>query len=102
MHVTYVQNNVRTKLEWVHPDIVSPENVNNSYALCNNIYHTVNVKRYVDRVELDVDGGGSVVSSNITDDSGFTGSVYVGGIPSKEEDSSRRVVLEGACTQVCS
>ena len=88
MHLSYILNNVHTKLEWVDPFFRSPENVNNSYALCDNIYHTVNVKRYIDHVELDVDGG-SIVASNITDSGGFTGTVYVGGIPSKEEESFR-------------
>ena len=76
MHLSYILNNVHTKLEWVDPVIRSPENVNNSYALCDNIYHTVNVKRYINHVELDVDGG-SIVTSNITDSGGFTGTVYV-------------------------
>jgi hypothetical protein len=62
------------------PAITSPENVNNSYALCDNIYHTVNVKRSSGVVEMDVDRQYSV-KSNITDEE-LLGTVYVGGIPS--------------------
>ena len=88
MHLSYVQDNVHTKLQWVDPDILSPLNVNNSYALCDNIYHTVKVKRYSDRVEMNVDGGRYPVASNITGDARFNGTVYVGGTPSKERQRS--------------
>jgi hypothetical protein len=59
-----------------------PESVNNSYALCDNIYHTVNVRRSSAEVEMDVDRKNSV-KSNITDGE-LNGTVYVGGIPSKD------------------
>ena len=81
MVLSYVQNNVLTTLNWVDPAITSPENVNSSYALCDNIYHTVNVKRSNDEVEMDVDGK-PFVKKNITNEE-LNGTVYVGGIPSK-------------------
>ena len=82
MVLSYVQNNVLTTLQWVDPLMASPENVNNSYALCDNIYHTVNVRRSSAEVEMDVDRRNSV-KSNITDGE-LNGTVYVGGIPSKD------------------
>jgi hypothetical protein len=81
MVLSYVQNNVLTTLQWVDPAMTSPENVNNSYALCDNIYHTVNVRRSNAEVEMDVDRQNSV-RSNITNGE-LNGAVYVGGIPSE-------------------
>ena len=82
MVLSYVQNNIlTTTLRWIDPAISLPENENNSYALCNNIYHTVNVKRYNGGIEMNVDRG-SRLRANITDD-GFNATIYLGGVPSK-------------------
>lgn len=80
MILSYVQNNVPSILRWIDPAMTSPENVNNSYALCHNIYRTVNVRHLSNQMEMDVDRQ-NVVTSNITN-AEFKGTVYLGGIPS--------------------
>lgn len=81
MHVLHVDNVVTSIVKWIDPSLKDLSNVNSSYALCNNVYHTVNVRRRNRVLELRLDRD-SVVSTNITENV-FIATVHIGGVPGK-------------------
>ncbi|XP_028399262.1 laminin subunit gamma-1-like [Dendronephthya gigantea] len=89
MHLSYVESNNLSTLHWIDPVITSPEYVNSSYAVCDNIYHTVNVRRSNGRVEMDVDGKGPV-RTNIANGE-LSGTVYIGGVPNVLREKARKM-----------
>ena len=71
-----------TSLVWTDPEITSPLKMNSSYALCDNIYHTITVTGTNGVVELMVNNKNA---TNVTDTVyEIIGAVYVGGVPSKK------------------